>query len=404
MMEGSPLRVGPIPLLATRAPIQKEAAVRQQPSGAITVLETFQDILGWTVKAAALVLIGVTIYYIYGTFAAADPLFHGISNNGPMPVEEFKRQLGNTELLSKIMLVSAIVLGLSAIGRYYTAAETGLVLAMVGVALFFGMPFLVNNYSGQGALAPKLAKLGDPKTLLLTRYGLAGALLMAAGVMDLVFHGFLALTRTRQKRPKANAEAAQTAAQVKRTQDQFLGPCWNLPFCRDTEKKQCPVRLNKAPCWRGGRGCYCDQNIILALSGGNAFTTSRSSAAYLSHGATIARPKTLKEKRAQCLQCPVYLHHQGQKYRLFAPLWLLAFVGALVLYRTALMEGYPKFMLWAGRSLSGFSYTNGGQDAAWVKDLAYNPGIMWMLVGVAVILVIAYLLQAVEWTLYRLGI
>ena len=38
----------------------------------------------------------------------------------------------------------------------------------------------------------------------------------------------------------------------------------------------------------------------------------------------MVRPKTLSEKRAQCLSCPVYLHHQQQKYTLAAPLSILA--------------------------------------------------------------------------------
>jgi hypothetical protein len=119
----------------------------------------------------------------------------------------------------------------------------------------------------------------------------------------------------------------------------------------------------------------------------------------------MAKPKSLSEKRAQCLQCPVYLHHQGHKYKLLAPGSLLLSIGAIAYYWNQIITLYPEGIRMLGRSLSTFSF--GGQAGAvpgWANDLAMNPTIMWILIVVAVMLVVSYLLHGVEWALYKLGI
>jgi hypothetical protein len=365
-----------------------------------------EGVLDWGLRAAGLVLIAVTAYYIYATVMHAGELFRGVNPMGqPMTAQEFQRHRGNMDTLGKVLLLAAVGVAVCAIGRYYMYPETGMVLLVVGALLFFGVPFLIDSSGGVGTLPRQLAALGDPASFLKGRYVLAGAILGGAGAVHLICHGFLLVVNAKNRRPRANEEAAKTAAQVRKPNDQFFGPCWNLPFCRDTDKKLCPIRHSKKSCWRTGRGCYCDQNVILTLSGGQ-YNASRGTAGFLSHTATIARPKTLKEKREQCLQCPVYLHHQGQKYKVLAPLSIVAAIGAIAFYWDRVRTLYPDAMRSLGRSLSGFTFGGGevGGVPPWAADLAGNQGMMWLLIIVGVILILAYLLHGIEWVLYRLGI
>ena len=386
--------------------------MRRETGAPLTGLEMLEDVFGWVLRIGAAGLILITGYYIYGTLVAGNELFRGMSASGsPMSAADFQRHLQNMEFLTKILLLCAALLAIGAIGRYYGYPETGVVLLLVGAAFFFGIQFIIDSFGGPASgLNTKLGKLGDPRAYLISRYQLAGAILGAGGLCHLLCHAVVLVTGMRGRRPKANAEAAQTANQVRKAQDRFLGPCWTLPFCRDTEKKLCPVRIAKKPCWRGGRGCYCDQNIILTLSGGNAYNASMGSSGYLSRTAsTISRPKTYSEKRAQCLQCPVYLHHQSQKYQLLAPLSLVVSVGLLAYYWEGVRNLYPTGMQALGRSLSGFTF-GGGADAAagavpaWATELAAHQGLMWAAIIVGTLLVVSYLLHGVEWALYRLGI
>jgi hypothetical protein len=388
------------------APADEERALPRQTSGAITGLEMFEGVLDWGLRIAALGLILITGYYVVATLMYGNQLFAAVGpDSRSMSVADFQRHLGNMELLTKLLLLASVLGIVCALGRFYQYPETGMVLLLLGALLFFGMPFLVDNMGGSAQLHRSLARLGDPRAFLKGRYVLAGAAFAGAGALQLIAHGFLFVVSGRKRRPRPNEEAAKTAQQVKKPNDKFLGACWELPFCRDTDKKLCPIRREKKSCWRTGRGCYCDQNVILTLSGGNQYAASRGASGYLSYTATVARPKSLREKREQCLQCPVYLHRQSQKYKLLAPVSLIAAVGLVAYYWETVKNLYPDGMRAVGRALSNFSFggTVGGVPT-WANDLAINQGIMWLLIIVGVVLLLAYLLQGLEWLLYRLGV
>jgi hypothetical protein len=383
--------------------------VRRESSGpGLNVLEPIFD---WGLRLAGLLLLLVTGYYIYAIAAHGGQLFGGMASpTQRMSPQEFQRHIGNLELLTKLLTYASVVGIICALGRYYSYAETGFGLAVLGAALMFGMPFLVDHFAQQtlmqGVKAPKnLLAFGDPRLILKTQFSQAGLMLLAVGVVDLIVHAVIFMASAKSRRPKANAEAAKTASQVKKQKDQFFGPCWNLPFCRDTEKQLCPVRHSKKPCWRTGRGCYCDQNIILTLSGGSAYAASRGSSGYLARTATVARPKSYREKRDQCLSCPVYLHHQQQKYQVMAPLSIIGCIAAVAYFLPAMRGGYPETMRGIGRALSGFSFgPSAGGVPEWANNLAAQEPLMWMLLIVAGMLAVAYLLQGVETMLYKLGI
>ncbi len=375
--------------------------------GAVTALDLLDGIMTWGMYLAAAAVVLISGYYIYGTVAASDQLFRGLA--GPaqqMSPQEFQRHVANLQLLTKLLVLAAVILSVCALGRYYPMPETGAVLALVGAALFFGMPLLIDNMGGPAQQLPRaLRGFGDPRTYLKGQFALSGLILIGVGGAQLLVHAVLFAVTARQRRPKANEEASKTAQQVRKSNDKFMGPCWELPFCRDTEKKLCPIRQSKRSCWRTGRGCYCDQNVILTLSGGNQYNASRGAAGYLSRTATVARPKSLREKREQCLQCPVYLHHQGQKYKVLAPGVVVGIVGATAYFWANLQTVYPNAMQTFGRAMSGLSFgTKAGEVPVWATDLAGNQILGVMILLVAAMVAIAYLLHAVEWTLYRLGI
>lgn len=373
-------------------------------------LEALSGTLTLGLIISALALAAITGYYIYGTLAASDQLFRGMGPTGQaMSVQDFQRHLANMELLTKGLLLASVVVVVCAIGRYYPYPETGLGLVALGGLLFFGMPYLIDTYGGAaGKLPAALSKLDipNPRNYLKMRFALAGVGFGGAGALVLLMHAVALVAGSRTRRPRANPDAAKTASQVRKPNDQFMGPCWSLPFCRDTEKKLCPIRQSKKSCWRKGRGCYCDQNVILTLSGGNQYAASRGSTGYLSTAAaTMNRPKSLSEKRAQCLQCPVYLHRQGQKYKVLAPGALVLAIGAIAYNWSQIMTFYPEGIRTLGRSVSVFSFgSQAGQVPAWATDLASNGILMWLMIVVVVMLVVSYLLHGVEWALYKLGI
>lgn len=381
--------------------------MRRPSAGAVTGLDLVADLFYWGLLLSGVAVLLITGYYIFGVFAAHQQLFEGLAGPGQqMSSAEFQRHIANMELLTRGLLLASLVLVVSALGRFYAYPETGVLLAIAGAALFFGMPFLIDHFGGSGTLPAALRRIGDPRSYLKARFGLAGLMILSAGAAQLLAHGIAFVLGAAARRPRANAEAQRIAQQVRKPNDRFLGPCWTLPFCRDTEKKLCPIRHSKKPCWRGGRGCYCDQNIVLQLSGAGTYSASRGGLGYMARSAAmVARPKSWREKREQCLSCPIYLHHQNQKHRVLAPGALVGAIAAFAYFWGDIQKTYPVAVQTLGRALSGFSFgTRAGEVPQWAVDLATNTAIMWLLVVVAAMLIIAYLLHGVEWVLYRLGI
>lgn len=380
--------------------------MRRESSGPVAGLDILDGAAALILKIAAVLLVLITGYYVYATVAANNELFRGMLSTGaPMPAAQLKMHGERVVQLMKVLHLACGVLAVCVLLKYYSYAEAGAALVVLGAMLFLGMPFLIDTMGGQGPVNPVMSRIGNVRAHLRNQYAFAGLILGVPGLLQLMVHAVYFVVNARHRRPKPDAESAKTAASVRKPNDTLLGPCWKLPFCRDTEKQLCPIRQSRKPCWRTGRGCYCDQNVILTLSGGNAYNASRGSAGFLMKAAAVAKPKSFAEKRAQCLSCPVYLHHQGHKYKLLAPLLLIGSIGALVVYHKTLQSFYPYGMKTLGRALSGFSFgPNTGGVPAWAIDMASNTGMMWLMLFVLSLLVIAYVMNGLEWVLYRLGI
>lgn len=222
------------------------------PASGLGMLE---DVFNWGLRLAGLVIFLVTAYYIYGTIAASDQLFRAIDQPGKyLPVQEFQRSADNMALFTKVLFVASVVLIVSMLGRYLPYAEAGAALAIVGVVLFFGVPMVVDNMGGPAQALPKAFQKAiqsrgfiDPRAYLKGQFSFCGMLFLGAGLADLLVHGVIWAASARARRPKPNEESAKTASQVRKTENKFLGKCWELPFCRDTDKKLCPIRSSNKP-------------------------------------------------------------------------------------------------------------------------------------------------------------
>ncbi|MBI3911838.1 MAG: hypothetical protein HY320_13025, partial [Armatimonadetes bacterium] len=282
----------------------------------------------------------------------------------------------------------------------------GIALAILGAGLFFGAP---NLFQSSSAAIPEQVRNRALALILYHTHILSVAILAAAG-LHLLVHAVLVFRDARQRRPLRRTDIAPGAfagrpALEKR--DRFFGPCWNLPFCRDTVKRRCPILHSRQPCWRKGRGCYCDNEIVITLSG-ERLAGSRPTAAGFIKPQEIQPRKVLdaRTKRQQCLGCPIYLYHQDHKYRVLAPLVVLGVI-AFVAYNKARLDAlYPEVVRGLGRALSGLSYSPANRTGvpAWAEDLAQTTGVEWLLLVVGTVLLIAYLVHAVEWILYKWGI
>jgi hypothetical protein len=361
------------------------------------------------VMAYLLVLAGAAMalavgYVAYGIFFASDSLF--APARGTPGAANFPQVYHNLQLACTVATIAGALVIAAALGRYWMFLETGVSLLLLGAAFAFGVPFLVHNSAG--TYPPALRQQSE--NLLVNQFTLIGIVFGAVGAVQLLIQGVIAFISRAQRRPSIATDISQGAFTGKKLekQDKFLGPCWTLPFCRDSAKRVCPVLNRNRACWRDGRGCYCDQNIVLMLSGDRGRTATRSAQGFVSmQSLTQTRPKTGAEKRAQCLGCPIYLHRQHQKYRVFAPTSIVVVLGLILLNKVWLDETYPNAVLGAGRALRGFSFSGGNQAAGvpeWAQNLAQMQSVEWILLFVIGLLVVSYMIHILEWALYKMGI
>ncbi|RYG60923.1 hypothetical protein EON80_24320 [bacterium] len=93
-------------------------------------------------------------------------------------------------------------------------------------------------------------------------------------------------------------------------QANMFSPCWKLPFCREPIRVLCPAFLAKKTCWKFGRGCYCDTEMVGRIVRNEPIES-------------IKAANTAQSKMAPpCARCYIFLEHQTHKFRMISPLVL----------------------------------------------------------------------------------
>lgn len=380
--------------------------MQRDSKAAIAVQETLSTLLTWGTTLSLVGLVMVVGYWIVTAGFNAPLVFTGREDGVIVTPEQFQRIIDNAVTQAKVLGLCGVLFVLCSMSRWWAYQELGLALVVGGAAIAFGTPFAMDMLAGNNTtLPPGLEPLGSPRTIMTTSLLIVGAGGAAVGGFQLVLLGISAWIQSRRIRPRPTDENAQVAAQNRVAQDRFLGPCWTLPFCRDTVHKICPIRSTKKTCWREGRGCFCDQGVVLALSYTDRVAASRASGGYAGAARTVSVAKTGAQKREQCLGCPIYLHHQEQKYRITAPGIILGVIGLGWWLHTPFQQSYEPGLLWFGRQISGLSFgTEPGEVPAWVQDVATNSVIQWTVLVLIAVLLISYILHMAEWLLYKLGL
>jgi len=365
------------------------------------------DLVGnWGIYLGGLGIVVAAGWLLYGMLFTTTTFF-GLDPTTQQPLAPAARAvlLARMETMLRVLAIGAVTLAAGALVRYWACYETGIFLALLGAVLFFGTPFVL---TATGSSVPEpVRRLTELMVLYYTRT--AGMLLLVLAGLHLLLHSIWAFASRAQRRPTPHTDVSggKLGGRPTEWRDRFLGPCWDLPYCRDQRYHICPVRHSKQPCWRRGRGCYCDSEIVLILSGERPWERRRTAAGFVDPQSVVGTlPVDGETKREQCLGCPIYLHHQEQKYRLAAPAAVLAVIGGIALFREQIHRLYPELMLGLGRVLGSFAHDPTADVGVprWAIEMAESSGFEWILIVIAGLLLVSYLLHAVEWALYRWGI
>jgi len=249
--------------------------------------------------------------------------------------------VGNLKLVGLVCTISTSVFALSITIAYFHVKDLILYMGAVGALFHFGMPFLfarlIVSQNGQGNAATN-AILGSLTS--------GGKFVLVVAVIRGVFAAvdWIRMGPT-IKKPSVGFEQREKASVLKQRKMNALSPCWQLPYCRDSIKEKCPAFVAKRRCWKFGRGCYCDEEMIQAIvrgmDSGNTDTYARQATTGIA-----PRPKK-REGKPPCGKCYIYLEHQRLKHKLLSnfmlPLAIIICVGLwkpyCAVYEVAMVHG-----------------------------------------------------------------
>lgn len=324
------------------------------------------------------------------------------------------RIMGNLALVESIVRISMIVMLAVILFLFYDDESTGYILVVTALILDFGLPWLSQFFLGMTKSVPSHATNAVIPYLKAMAFfpGVPGLML---AVWDIIRRMLVGLQQAKIR--KSSLRYGQNAInhQVKR-RNVFLGPCWNLPYCRETIRTRCPVFIKRfKPCWQHKMGCMCEESIAVLATTADWKTAVAKAMAQLEHrpiphegnpitglaaGAKIEL--SAAEKKQRCRECVIYNTHQEHKYKLLVTLLFAAIAGTIYLFNSYLIGQIGALFVFLNGTLGKFSLSNNGGAGIFTDDISGT--VAWFVLAVLSILIFSKLLQLVEYCCFTIKI
>jgi hypothetical protein len=208
--------------------------------------------------------------------------------------------------------------------------------------------------------------------------------------------------------------------------------CWQLPFCRATVRKTCPIYHAKTKCWKERVGCMCEQNILhLAMADatvemkaapgaatgfvpiGNLLSESSGAEKQAiptrpgPNGVRIpTNPHLSNEQKAErCRNCIIYNEHQRQKYQLMAPLITLIVPLFVYLNFAAVCDTLTNTIRAVDRLIGNMSF-NSAPDTMmmFTRDVTNSISVETIIVICLTLILMSMALRMLEYCVFKIKI
>lgn len=302
-------------------------------------------------------------------------------------------QANNLKLAATIFHWSAILLALMGILIALDMKALGFALIVGGLALHFGAPWALFGFVGKTNAVRALSAALSGTGMWLVYLGIL------RGAFDLM-QWIIELPDRKKQRADVGVGRKAEAAQLRVAREaNAFSPCWKLPFCREVIRKQCPAFLAKKTCWKFGRGCYCDEEMISRIIKGESLEVIK------------APTRLSKTGKAPCGRCHIYLEHQGYKYKILSPLAVPA-TGIIMYFVwpiwTKVFLAFSNAPFWDSMSFDKKRFTPDAISTTAVVDPATQIPetqvihIATVLLGVLLgFYVLIYVCKFIEWFVYK---
>lgn len=304
-----------------------------------------------------------------------------------------KEYLAQTAGIARMMFTGgAIAVLVGCFIRFFAEETTGLIMLVGGGVLYFLAPIGINTLTLETIHKNELylSILKDFSTVGLICFVPGGLLLLRTIVVQ-----FLRIT-SRQQLPQTEEEKKRGP----RRTEKLYAHCWDMPQCNERVKKVCPAWQKRKSCWQVKAGCLCDQDVVrLAL-----IERDREQGADVSQGLrTATQPKVIltpKQKKERCRVCTIYSEHQRQKFRIAAPLTIVAVLAVYVFVYEPLSAVLYGILEKTDKFMSFLTYRQGA-DASFAAQGQIVTTLAMICLGVVLL---SFTLRALEYLIYELQV
>ena len=354
------------------------------------VLDALEGPASWLLRVAAVVGVCALAYILAATFFGGA----GVQTN-PKMAELTK----NLDMASKAFMFSLLAASLATLLLGYEDNRLGIIIVFIGLLFHFGAPIAIKQFVGVTPATAKIAIHFRSGGYFLVMMGLVKA------VADIAI--WLWNLPERMKTRHANvgvSDQAEAKQRIIAREANMMSPCWKLPFCRESIRKQCPAFIAKTTCWKFGRGCYCDTEMISRIVRGESIDL-------------ISAPtQQSRQGKPPCGRCYIYLEHQTYKFRMISPLVL----PVTVLSTWLIWPVYTRFFalgnkdfesLWSTLSFNSAKLTSGSLESSKeaidavssvgtsAAEIAYiTQNMFGVLLG---FMLLIYISKFIEWAIYK---
>lgn len=243
--------------------------------------------------------------------------------------------------------------------------------------------------------------------LVVTSFQQAGLLCVVPGMIFGVLDVWTRVTSGyfREVFNRANLQYGAHVLRETQPSNRFLGKCWQLPFCRPSIRKSCPIYHARRACWREGVGCMCEERVILqALEGKGAPSSDpRQNVRFIPYNRSLSK----EEKQERCRNCVIYNYRQQQKYQVIAPIVIVAAVAVVVNYAREVQQLLYKVLQMVDSFVARFAFLPSSGEVHYMKieSLARSSEfVTWMMIGIIAVMFVSYVLRVVEYFIFQLKV
>lgn len=350
------------------------------------------SILGKVASLAGFALAVVLIYFLYALFSGYVAAYPQLYHRAPAQAAKI---VGNLHAASIILVIAAVAMLLYTLLHLWEFNQLAPILALVGLALYFGPPFALAQVLGNSMQGNAAAM-----TILVALARVGQMLLLAAAA-----HGVPALLK--QLRTGFTGLGADSATRrAARKQPGMIhpfSPCWRLPYCRPYIRDRCPRYQERKTCWRRKIGCLCDDDIMAAaLMGGEGTAAGARDKLILEFLPGAGGGRSTVGKRIKCKNCFIFLEHQRIKHRFVAPLSVPLVVGAFWYFQGQIEQAYASFCQWAARGVQAVAF--GQVNTGVLQETFTNPLVKWLILACFGVYALTYVLRFWEYLFFKLKI